>query len=206
VSIAGRPGALSNGEYVMNAKATKKIGLKKLDRMNLGGLPKGSKMKNGVHVEPTTKLASGGISAQTQVAIKRLDDEDDPNSVPRAPEAQPERTSQGMTAQRPMSPAQKEQLRQLILLAGREPIQRPAGRSEGLMNIKRLPFHAPAGRIMAALKDQPELFELDTFWKNYPNTKFGDVDTIYLRFPDKRPWLDTRVPEADPFECFDEQR
>jgi len=63
----------------------------------------------------TTKLASGGISAQTQVAIKRLDDEDDPNSVPRAPEAQPERTSQGMTAQRPMSPAQKEQLRQLIL-------------------------------------------------------------------------------------------
>ena len=115
VSIEGKPGALSNGEYVMNAKATKKIGLKRLDRMNLKGLPKGSKMKSGVHVEPTTKLANGGISAQTQAAIKRLDDEDDPNATPRAPEAQPEHTSQGVTAPRPMTPAQQEQLRQLIL-------------------------------------------------------------------------------------------
>ena len=72
------------------------------------------------------------------------------------------------------------------------------------MNFKRLPFHAPVGRIMAALKEQPDLFELDTFWKDYPGTKFKDVDTIYLRFPDKRPWLDPRVPETDPFECFDQ--
>jgi hypothetical protein len=60
VSIDGRPGAIANGEYVLNAKATRKIGLKRLDRMNLAGLPKGSKMKNGTHVEPVKKLASGG--------------------------------------------------------------------------------------------------------------------------------------------------
>lgn len=52
MSIDGKPGALSNGEYVLNAKATKKIGLKRLDRMNLAGLPKGAKMKDGAHVEP----------------------------------------------------------------------------------------------------------------------------------------------------------
>jgi hypothetical protein len=57
VSIDGRPGAIANGEYVLNAKATRKIGLKRLDRMNLAGLPKGSKMKDGTHVE-------AGVTAQ----------------------------------------------------------------------------------------------------------------------------------------------
>jgi hypothetical protein len=52
------PGALSSGEYVINAKAVKKAGLKKLDRMNLAGLPKGSKMHDGRH------LADGGIVDQ----------------------------------------------------------------------------------------------------------------------------------------------
>ena len=46
-----REGAVSNGEYVLNAKATQRIGLKKLDEMNLLGLPEGSQMKDGVHVE-----------------------------------------------------------------------------------------------------------------------------------------------------------
>jgi len=52
VSIAGRPGAIAHGEYVLNAKAVKKIGLARLDRMNLKGLPKGAKMERGAHVLP----------------------------------------------------------------------------------------------------------------------------------------------------------
>lgn len=51
VDIQGRPGAIANGEYVLNAKATKMIGTKKLDAMNLKGLPKGSRMKDGRHYE-----------------------------------------------------------------------------------------------------------------------------------------------------------
>lgn len=62
VSIDGKPGAIANGEYVLNAKATRKIGLKRLDRMNLAGLPKGSQMKDGVHVEPVKKMADGGVA------------------------------------------------------------------------------------------------------------------------------------------------
>lgn len=55
VMIDGKtPGALSNGEYVINTAAVKKAGLKKLDRINLAGLPKGSKMHDGRH------LADGG--------------------------------------------------------------------------------------------------------------------------------------------------
>jgi hypothetical protein len=71
VSIDGKPGAIANGEYVLNAKATKRIGLKRLDRMNLAGLPKGSKMKDGVHVEPVKKLADGGVTDEIVINGKK---------------------------------------------------------------------------------------------------------------------------------------
>jgi hypothetical protein len=71
VSIDGKPGAIANGEYVLNAKATKRIGLKRLDRMNLAGLPKGSKMKNGTHVEPSvTAQAPQTDYAQHQQSLR----------------------------------------------------------------------------------------------------------------------------------------
>lgn len=49
-----RPGALSSGEYVINAKATKKHGIKKLDEINKKGLPAGHIMKNGTPVKSST--------------------------------------------------------------------------------------------------------------------------------------------------------
>lgn len=56
VTIDGdTPGALSSGEYVINAKAAKKHGIAKLDKINKLGLPPGHRMKNGKH------LAEGGL-------------------------------------------------------------------------------------------------------------------------------------------------
>lgn len=52
VMIDGKePGALSSGEYVINAKAAKKHGIKKLDEINAKGLPAGHVMKNGTPVK-----------------------------------------------------------------------------------------------------------------------------------------------------------
>jgi hypothetical protein len=42
-----QPGALSNGEYVINAAAVKAHGVKKLDAINAKGLPRNYRMKSG---------------------------------------------------------------------------------------------------------------------------------------------------------------
>jgi hypothetical protein len=50
------PGALSSGEYVINAKAVKKAGLKKLDAINAKGLPRNHRMKSGMPVGASRPL------------------------------------------------------------------------------------------------------------------------------------------------------
>lgn len=40
-----------------------------------------------------------------------------------------------------------------------------------------------------ALFRHPEAWFLDTFWKDFPNSMFREVDTIYLRFPDKEAFI-----------------
>ncbi len=48
-----------------------------------------------------------------------------------------------------------------------------------------------------ALLRQPQLWTMDTFWKEKEGSYFQDVDTIYLRFPDKD-------GSGDPMEAFDQ--
>lgn len=62
-------GALSNDEYVINAKAAKKHGLKKLDAINEKGLPRNHVMKNGTPVN----MARGG---KVEVHDDHEDDDD----------------------------------------------------------------------------------------------------------------------------------
>jgi hypothetical protein len=51
-----QPGALSNGEYVINAAAVKAHGVKKLDAINAKGLPKSHVMKRGTPVAAARTL------------------------------------------------------------------------------------------------------------------------------------------------------
>ena len=52
---------------------------------------------------------------------------------------------------------------------------------------------------MKAIK--PEMWDLDTFWKDFPIPIFREVDTIYLRFPDKEAF---RSGVGDVNECQDQ--
>lgn len=41
-------------------------------------------------------------------------------------------------------------------------------------------------RLLLAIKRQPELWKEDTFLRDYPQAPFGEVESIMLRFPEKR--------------------
>lgn len=55
--------------------------------------------------------------------------------------------------------------------------------------------------LAAELAARPYAWQLDTFWKDFPGSMFREVDTIYLRFPDKEPY---RVGYGDVETCHDE--
>jgi len=79
------------------------------------------------------------------------------------------------------------------------------------MNFKRIADHIDAGALRAAVLVDESLWTLDTYWKDHPNPTFADVDSIYLRFPEKAPYVFPTeaakakwLAEVDPYECFDE--
>ena len=53
------------------------------------------------------------------------------------------------------------------------------------MNFRLLKVSPDIASLVSALERQPEIWALDTFWKDHPIPIFREVDTIYLRFPDK---------------------
>lgn len=65
--------------------------------------------------------------------------------------------------------------------------------------------------LLLAIQCRPELWMLDTYWKNHPAPTFRAVDSIFLRFPDKPPYefateadKATYLASVDQMECFDQ--
>jgi hypothetical protein len=65
--------------------------------------------------------------------------------------------------------------------------------------------------LLLSIKRMPELWSMDTYWKEHPVPVFREVDTIFLRFPNKPPYefeseaaLLAYRESVDEMECFDQ--
>ena len=69
------------------------------------------------------------------------------------------------------------------------------------MNFRQLKVSPDIAPLVKALERQPEIWALDTFWKDHPVPIFREVDTTYLRFPNKEAF---RTGVGDVNECTDQ--
>lgn len=72
-----------------------------------------------------------------------------------------------------------------------------------MSNFLKLDYAPNIAPVVELLSRTPDIWVWDRFLKEHPVPVFREVDTVYLRFPDKDPWLGKKA-EADPFECFDQ--
>ncbi|WP_416631944.1 aspartyl/asparaginyl beta-hydroxylase domain-containing protein [Acinetobacter baumannii] len=78
------------------------------------------------------------------------------------------------------------------------------------MNFQLLPSIDPI-RLLVAIKSNPELWKEDTYLRDYPQGPFGEIESIMLRFPEKRVFEQQEEVEAykrgehffDQHECID---
>lgn len=54
-----------------------------------------------------------------------------------------------------------------------------------MMNFQLLPSIDPT-KLLMKIKQNPELWKEDTFLRDYPQGPFGEIESIMLRFPEKR--------------------
>lgn len=54
-----------------------------------------------------------------------------------------------------------------------------------MMNFQPLP-QMDITKLLLAIKRRPELWKEDTFLRDYPQGPFGEIESIMLRFPEKR--------------------
>ncbi len=79
-----------------------------------------------------------------------------------------------------------------------------------MMNFQLLPSIDPI-RLLVAIKSNPELWKEDTYLRDYPQGPFGEIESIMLRFPEKRVFEQQEEVEAykrgehffDQHECID---
>ncbi|MFL4393559.1 MULTISPECIES: aspartyl/asparaginyl beta-hydroxylase domain-containing protein [Acinetobacter calcoaceticus/baumannii complex] len=79
-----------------------------------------------------------------------------------------------------------------------------------MMNFQLLPSIDPI-RLLVAIKSNPELWKEDTYLRDYPQGPFGEIESIMLRFPEKRVFELQEEVEAykrgehffDQHECID---
>lgn len=79
-----------------------------------------------------------------------------------------------------------------------------------MMNFQMLPQVDPT-KLLMAIKRRPELWKEDTYLRDYPQGPFGEVESIMLRFPEKRVFEQESELEAykrgehfyDQHECVD---
>jgi len=55
-----------------------------------------------------------------------------------------------------------------------------------MANFLRLASNQPIASLMLAIARRPELWKEDTYLRDYPQGPFGEVESIMLRFPEKR--------------------
>lgn len=55
-----------------------------------------------------------------------------------------------------------------------------------MRNFMRLGTGANVAPLMLAISRRPDLWKADTFLRDYPQGPFGEVESIMLRFPEKR--------------------
>lgn len=72
-----------------------------------------------------------------------------------------------------------------------------------MANALKLAYAPDIAPTVELLSSTPEIWVWDAFLKEHPIPVFREVDTVYLRFPDKDPWQGKKA-EVDPFECFDQ--
>jgi quercetin dioxygenase-like cupin family protein len=70
-------------------------------------------------------------------------------------------------------------------------------------HFRKLSLTVNHDALLRALARQRGLWRYDTFWKEFPGSMFAEVDTIYLRFPDKRAYLG-KAAVADEYENYDQ--
>ena len=54
-----------------------------------------------------------------------------------------------------------------------------------MMNFQFLPSVDPT-KLLMQIKQSPELWKEDTYLRDYPQGPFGEIESIMLRFPEKR--------------------
>ncbi len=54
-----------------------------------------------------------------------------------------------------------------------------------MMNFQFLPSVDPT-KLLMQIKQNPELWKEDTYLRDYPQGPFGEIESIMLRFPEKR--------------------
>lgn len=79
-----------------------------------------------------------------------------------------------------------------------------------MMNFQMLP-QIDSTKLLLAIKRRPELWKEDTYLRDYPQGPFGEIESIMLRFPEKRVFEQESEVEAykrgehfyDQHECVD---
>lgn len=64
-----------------------------------------------------------------------------------------------------------------------------------MMNFQFLPSVDPT-KLLIAIKSKPDLWKEDTYLRDYPQGPFGEIESIMLRFPEKRVFEQEEEVEA----------
>lgn len=64
-----------------------------------------------------------------------------------------------------------------------------------MMNFQLLPTVDPT-KLLIAIKSKPDLWKEDTYLRDYPQGPFGEIESIMLRFPEKRVFEQQEEVEA----------
>lgn len=72
----------------------------------------------------------------------------------------------------------------------------PSEQKEKMENFMKLSTGVDTTPLMLAIKRNPDLWKADTYLRDYPQGPFGEIESIILRFPEKRVFEQEKELEA----------